>query len=103
MNEKLLENSQLTNRISNSFLILKRVSSRSINENKINSQKILYNSAIKREPLKVFNSVNKKNPSGNTLRTRLTRTITSYNHINKKIKLDTYNPRTNLINKRYNN
>ena len=59
MNEKLLENSQLTdkmNRISNSFLILKRVSSRSINENKlnkrdqiskksVNSQKILYNSA----------------------------------------------------------
>lgn len=113
MNEKLLENSQLTNRISNSFLILKRVSSRSINENKlnkrdqiskksVNSQKILYNSAIKREPLKVFNSVNKENPSGNTLRTRLTRTITSYNHINKKIKLDTYNPRTNLINKRKN-
>ena len=116
MNEKLLENNQLKdkmNRISNSFLILKRVSSRSFNENKLNkrdqiskksfnSQKILYNSAIKREPLKVFNSVKKENPSGNTLRTRLTRTITSYNHINKKIKLDTYNPITNLINKRKN-
>ena len=116
MNEKLYDNALLKdklNKISNSFLILKRISSKSMNENKINkraqiyrktvnSKNIFNNSKIKSGPLKVFNSVNKENPSQKTQRTRLTRTITSYNHINKKIKLDTYNPRTNLINKRKN-
>ena len=116
MNEKLYESSQLKdkmNQISNSFLILKRISSRSLNENKLNkrdkiykkkdnSQKFLYKSTIKSEPLKVLNSVNKENPSHKTQRTRLIRTITSYNHINKKINLDTYNPRASLINKRKN-
>ena len=116
MNEKLYEKGQLKdkmNQISNSFLLLKRMSSKSMNENKlnqrsqiykktINSQKILYNSTIKSEPLKVFNSISKEKPFPNTQRTRLIRTITSYNHTNKKIKLDTYNPRTNIINKRKN-
>jgi len=116
MNEKLYEKGQLKdkmNQISNSFLLLKRMSSKSMNENKlnqrsqiykktINSQKILYNSTIKSEPLKVFNSISKEKQFPNTQRTRLIRTITSYNHTNKKIKLDTYNPRTNIINKRKN-
>lgn len=116
MNEKLYDNGQIKdkmNQISNSFLILRRISSKSSNENTLNkriqnnqkvvsSQKILNNSAIKSKPLKVFNSAKNENPSQYTKRTRLIRTITSYNHTKEKIKINTYNPRINSINKRKN-